>query len=712
MKKNRRILLAIITSAFVIINFIGGIPSDRAEAAEGSTGSVAVVLDKKIGDIVGIPGETAHVSIPVRAVGGTVYNPRISVDSAEMPFIVENITYKVGNYDPGNEPTYIPDFASTVIEFDLRVKETATIMNKSLTVKVEGTYRDEINDLDIPVSSIIPNINFVINTEKEPAQITVNDIVCKNALIGEDTSITFTLKNEGGISSHNTYFSIANADYDAAGIIPKYSKLKQEAAIDGELAPGEFAKVKLPISISPTATEGNKTLTINIEYKNADGTAFTSTCPIYVSVKANSEAPRVEIYSTKYASELTPGDEFNLVTTLRNIGLATARDIEVSVGNLGVESFIPNYTTDKIAAGNLKYDETVDVKIPLIVSKDAAKGLKEIPITITYKDDANVVLTTTSNLYLEVIKDDDDDSTISKPKLIISDFSMDSEELRAGSTFNLKFDIKNTHLKTAAKNIKVTIAQADNIFTVAEGSNSFYITKIMPGEVVENTLKMKVKADAVTKTYPVEITMEYEYDGAVANPTTGEIGETVKETLTLQAIENSRAVVNNVFVGSYDMPTVNQPTALTFEFYNMGKSPLNNVYATVEGDFTLSSGNMLYMGNFEAGASDYPEMEVIPNLEGQAKGNLIITFEDSNGDEVKLSKEFEATVQGEMLPPMTEETMGGDLGMINDMAKKPILPVGLFVIVQCGILIIVIPVTRKIILSLYRRKLRKEEEAN
>ena len=79
----------------------------------------------------------------------------------------------------------------------------------------------------------------------------------------------------------------------------------------------------------------------------------------------------------------------------------------------------------------------------------------------------------------------------------------------------------------------------------------------------------------------------------------------MKETITLQAVENSRAVVNNVFVGAYDMPTINQPAALTFEFYNMGKSPLNNVYATVEGDYTLGTGNMYFMGNFEAGASDY-----------------------------------------------------------------------------------------------------------
>lgn len=47
-------------------------------------------------------------------------------------------------------------------------------------------------------------------------------------------------------------------------------------------------------------------------------------------------------------------------------------------------------------------------------------------------------------------------------------------------------------------------------------------------------------------------------------------------------MENARPVVDNIAVGSWDAPVVNQPTALTFEFYNMGKSTLNNVHATVE----------------------------------------------------------------------------------------------------------------------------------
>ncbi|MDF2804830.1 MAG: hypothetical protein K0S61_4735, partial [Anaerocolumna sp.] len=296
-----------------------------------------------------------------------------------------------------------------------------------------------------------------------------------------------------------------------------------------------------------------------------------------------------------------------------------------------------------------------------------------------------------------------------KPKLIISNFTTDVEELKAGSTFKFIFDIKNTHSGVDARNIKVTISQADNIFSVDHGSNTFFVERIKAGETLQNTLELKVKSDATTKAYPLEITMEYDYDGAEANPTTGEVGETAKETINLQAVENTRPVVDNIVVGSWESPTINQPTALSFQFYNLGKSTLNNVQASITGDFTLSTGSMYFIGNVEAGSQEFAELEVIPSVEGQAKGTLVVTFEDSNGEPVTISKDFEGTVMGEYVPDMGE---GGipDGGVVLDQAKAPILPVWLFVIIQIVIFAVFIPVSRKVVLHLYRRKLSKQEE--
>ncbi|MDF2472852.1 MAG: hypothetical protein K0R21_634 [Anaerocolumna sp.] len=704
MKRIRKILIVILIAAFLMNGFAESMITVNAGSVYNPSNTI--IFTEKVGDIIGTPGETTHVKLPVRATADYIQDPRISVDITDMQFNVENIKLSAEGYTEENPPIGISNFSTTYIEFDLKVKETAKISNKKMKVQVEYVGFNRETNVQETFINDLPSVNFVILNEKEPAQLTIDSVSLNNATLGNTTELAFTIKNEGEISSLNTMFRVEG--YEAAGLIPEYSKLKQEAGTEGRLPAGETYRVKLPVTVSGSATPGTKTLSIFTDYKDIDGAVYTTETKIYVNVTENSLTPAIEIESTKYAGELKAGSEFVLITTIRNEGVTDAESIEVSVEGLGINSFIPNYSTDTISGGTLEHNAKRDVRIPLIVPKEATSGLKEITVKINYMDDTKVVYTKTSKLYLEVMATDD--AVASKPKLIISNFTTDVEELRAGNTFNFIFDIYNTHTSLNAKNIKVTVSQADNIFAVTNGSNTFYIDQIAAGQKQENSIELKVKADATTKAYPIEIKIEYEYDGAEANPATGEIGETVTETINLQAVENARPVVENVYVGNWDVPVVNQPTALTFEFYNMGKSTLNNVYATVQGDYLLSTGSMYFIGNVEAGYSEYAELEVIPSLEGLAKGTLVITFEDSNGDEINITKEFEATVQGEFIPDGGE--MPGEYFPVEEPVKEPIIPTWLFVLLQIVILVVGIPATRKIILKLHKRKLRKIEDAN
>jgi len=821
----------VLAVTMVMSNLTGSIMNVKADD------TVAIVFTEKVEDVVGIPGETVHVKLPIRASGGFLTEPRISVVTDEMPFTVKNILLTAPGYSETNPPISISNTSTSYIEFDLIVKETAKIGTKKLTVNVDASYYDYSDYENTSKSGrfTLPTLNFIIAEEKEPAQLTVDNVSYGSAVIGGNTTLNFTIKNEGEITARNAYFSVDNESLTAAGLIPDYSKLEQKIGSSGVLGSGESYSVKLPFKISKEAKEGSKTLTINMSYKNEAGESFKDTSQIYVTISKSSKAPVIEIVSTKYASELKAGDKFNLVTTIKNVGNSTAKNIEVSIDKLGLDSFLPGYTSKTISVDNVSVNGKSDVRIPLIVSNEAVVGLKEVPLTITYKDDSGVTFETKTTLYLEVESAEGVDSSgkpnivisnvsqnpempngggrvdvsfdlenkskidisdiklaivsadgsnftplssepyiyieelkagkkaritlpikasetipegtnslqiqyeykdakgetvpmanntatlyiqniqntgvgSSKPKLIISNFTTDSEELKAGSTFNFIFDIKNTHSTVDARNIKVTITQADNMYSVENGSNTFFIERIKAGETVQNTLELKVKSDATTKAYPLEITMEYDYEGAEANPTTGEIGETTKETINLQATENTRPVVDNVVVGSWESPTVNQPTVLSFQFYNLGKSTLNNVQASISGDFTLSTGNMYFIGNVESGSQEYAELEVIPTIEGLAKGTLTVSFEDSNGEPVTITKEFEGNVMGAYIPDMGGEGSIPDGGFVVDQTKAPILHMWLFVIIQIVIAAVFIPVSRKIVLQLYRRKLRKQEE--
>ncbi|HHT97998.1 MAG TPA: hypothetical protein GXZ90_08925 [Clostridiales bacterium] len=816
--KSRKILAFIMVMVLTISGFTGSSSIKATQMRQ------AITIDGNFENPILIPGQTIHVKLPVKAVGG--YKQNVIIQSIELsedaPYSIKNISL---NSDiTGNKIDLITSAGGVNVEFDVVVKESASIKKYKSTIHI--SYDDYLSDEENAVGSL--DFFMQVLEEKIPAQITVNSESSLNAVIGKDTFLSLKIKNEGEITARNLYLSL---DYSDSVTNENVKRTNKEVKM-GDIKAGQELSIKLPISILPTATSGIKTFKVKLDYKDIDGNSIYSLGDIYVNLQGNTKAPKIEIESITYNGLLKAGDQFILVATLKNTGDSTAQKIEVSIDeeNVGIAGFIKNYFTETIEVQPIKADEKRNVKIPLIVSKEAVGGLKELKLKVKYKDGEGVEKTSTSTIYPEIIgktEDLESDSNIyisnvkqspsapnaggqvnlsfmmenkgkqnfkdikistmyeegsflpvnsepyilvsslssgekkmvtipllvskdvqaglnqitvkldynddfgkthsgepviipvlnivndggglSKPKIIISKFETDLSELKAGETFKFTFELKNTNTSVTAKNITVTLSQRDNVFTVTQGSNSFFIDKISPGETIGNEVEIKIKSDSSTNTYPLDIKLDYEYDGASINPVTGEIGETKIEEINLLVIENSRPVVDYINVYSMmGMPTVNENATMSFEFYNMGKSTLSNVIATIEGDFIKADGNMAFIGNVEAGASEYVEFDVIPMTEGMVSGILKIVFEDSNGDEVVMTKDFETDVQGQM-EWNPEDEFGPGMPELPE-AKKPIMSTWLFVIMLISIVSIIPFVTKAIIIAIYKKRLRIEDE--
>jgi hypothetical protein len=808
--KYKKIKVMLIAFALVVFNIVGSVPNVYAAEA------YAIILADKMEDaeLALKPGETKQVRVPLKALGGPMSGAMVSVSAGSAPF-----TFSQPKLTTKDETsvTYLSDYGITYVDFNINVKETAKVGNWPVTIKVSSPSESTMINLTLDP------INFYIQSELSPAQISMSEVKVNNAIIGGVTEVEFALKNEGQITAKNTYYSI---NYGTTGIAPNYGT--QKIKLD-DMAPGQVKYVRLPIEILSNAEAGLKTLTATIEYKDSDGKDGTDTHQIYVDVRKDDNAPELMIDSVTYDSALKPGAEVTVKAILRNYGSQKAENVTVKIDDttIGADGFYKNYFTDTIYTGGVKADAKIEAKIPLKVSTQATGGNKKLNLILAYEDKNGNKYTSTISIYPEIVggasssgliltnvkqtpdqpiagdnmqvsfelKNESgaditdvkislpglDGSTFiptnsepyilvekiaagkskkvsiplkvsanipeglnnlsvkysysgstatdpvvipirniqndlgsnSKPKLIISKYVADAEELRAGSTFNFTFDIYNTHSSISAKNITVTLTQADNIFSVTQGSNSFFISKIEPGDSVQQTVELKVKSDATTKAYPLKVSIEYEYEGIKPNPETGEVGEKRTEELNLQAVENSRPVVDYVNVYSWDGNVVSGSTAtLSFEFYNMGKSPLNNVIATVEGDFTKADGNMYFLGNVAAGSSALAEFDVIPNVEGTANGLLRVSFEDSNGEKIEFTKDFQTEVMPATVfdPGMENGGAGEVFNPEMPIAKAAILPVWLFVILQLVIIAVFIPVTRKVVISVYKAKLRKKEQ--
>ncbi len=639
----------------------------------------------------------ANISFYVRNEGDiTARNTYMTLDYGTTNIIADYITpkIKVGDLGAGKEQFF---------SLPIKILSTATLGLKTVGITfdykdVDGTKCTDANQIyiDVKKNEKAPDLQIdklSYSTELKP---------------GAEVEMKVTFHNYGMMDASNISIKVDDTTTGSDGFLKNYYT---DSIYVGSVDKDKNVVAKIPLTVAKAATSGNKKLNLILSFDDEAGNTFTSTLTVYPEVIGGSSAGDSGLVIenvTQLPEQPVAGDAMQVIFDLKNNSQSDITEIKLALQNLDGTTFIPKESEPYIYVEKITAGKSKRITMNLTVSDKIVAGLNNLNLKYTYAGNS-----TGETVTIPVRDVKNDLGSNSKPKLIISNYSVDQEELRAGSTFNFIFDIYNTHSSVAAKNITITLTQADNIFSVAQGSNSFFISSIAGGAKVEQTVALKVKADATTKAYPLKVTIEYEYEGIKPNPETGEVGVTRTEELNLSAVENARPVVDNVNVYSWDGNVVSGGTAtLGFEFYNMGKSQLNNVITTLEGDFTKADGDMYFIGNVAAGTSSYVEFDVVPNVEGTAKGVLRVSFEDSNGDKIEFTKDFSTEVMPAvtMDPGMMEG--GGAMDVFNPMpeAKKPIMPVWGFILLELILFGAFVPISRKIVISLYKAKLRKRNE--
>lgn len=621
-------------------------------------------------------------------------------DNIEARYTTKNI--KIGDMEPGS---------TKEMTLPVTILSTAAAGRQAITANF--TYKTASGEKKTSAYTFYVNLTSITSEVQTPKLIIEDVLTGKGLKPGDKFELAMVLKNIGGAKAENV---LVNVDESSIGATSFLKNFYTDGITVKDIKQNGEATVNVPLTVSKYANGELKPVKLVITYTDESGTLFTINETVYVDVVVPDEAPEPTkapasanlIVSNVTQNPVQPvaGEKVEVSFDIENRGNADVSELKVQPTGLSEATFIPVNSDPYLYYDVLKAGEKIRVTIPLIVSKMIPEGLNNFTVNLVYADSSESVTIPVKNVINET-------GTISKPKLIVSQYYADVEELRAGSTFNFTFDLKNTNTSATARNITVTVKPSDdNTFSVAQGGNSFYISNIGPGETVSTTLPLKVKSDAATGTYKMYIQLEYEYDGLLPDEN-GEIrGEEKTIEVNLQAVENARPVVDNVNVYSWEgIVSVGSTAMVSFEFYNMGKSQLNNVTVYVEGDFTKADGSMQFLGTVAPGSSSYSEIEVIPNVEGTAYGVLRVTYEDSNGDLAEFTKEFDAQVMaaGGMYGPI-DEGAGEVFNPDVPVAKKEIVPLWAFILIQIGIVVLFIPITRKVIISVYKAKMRRKEQ--
>lgn len=409
----------------------------------------------------------------------------------------------------------------------------------------------------------------------------------------------------------------------------------------------------------------------------------------------------------------TYGQNCSVVLPLINLGTETVTDVVVSpvvsaktdewpfeISTTGMERTITEIpaTTEQAIAVTPQYRR--DVSWTFVTKEKVKNGYYALPFKVTYYRNG-VVETADLTTYVkcigapgagEVDGDPEKEGKISTPRIIVTGFETNPEEVYAGDTFQLTIHVKNTSNTKTVSNVifdlKAVVEGKDadtsyNAFLPTSGSSSIYESSIGPGGEVDLNIEMEAKADLVQKPYVVTLSMEYEDEDANPFKSETEVSIPVKQAAK---VETSSVEIEPGEI------SVGDETNVMFSIYNTGKTTLYNVKVFFE-DPAVSGGDA-FVGKIQSGGTgnvDTMVAGVAPNEAGIVKAT--ISYEDDAGKVTTMEKDIELIVTEsydiDADSMMGEGDMGGmDMGMMQEPPTG--LPVWLVAVIAVVVLAVIV----------------------
>ncbi len=251
----------------------------------------------------------------------------------------------------------------------------------------------------------------------------------------------------------------------------------------------------------------------------------------------------------------------------------------------------------------------------------------------------------------------------SKPRIVVTGFETNPAKVFAGETFTLTIHVKNTSKDTTVTNVLFDMQAAQegedktntySAFLPTSGSSSVYMEKIAPDTSADIKIEMTAKADLAQKPYVLDVNMKY--DAATVFDLTD------KASVSIPISQESRfdtsipeVVPDNIEVGSQ--------SNVMFSIYNTGKTTLYNVQVKFIADSIAEAS--AFVGNLQSGNTGNVDVMLTGAAATMDDGTvkLEISYEDDAGNVTTSEKEITLFVN----EPMMDDMMGDGRRMGDDM---------------------------------------------
>ena len=261
-------------------------------------------------------------------------------------------------------------------------------------------------------------------------------------------------------------------------------------------------------------------------------------------------------------------------------------------------------------------------------------------------------------------------ASTSVPRVIVTGFSTEPGEVRAGSNFKLVVHLKNTSSRTGVSNMLFDFQAPSSgseaaaeapAFLPASGSSSIYLDSIPAGGTKDISIELNARADLVQKPYSISMSMKYEDSGAAQYE--------AQSSLAIPIRQEARFEFSKMQIAP-DTVSVGEEANISCSLYNLGRVKMYNVKARFEGKMIDTQEQ--FIGNLDAGATG--TIDAIVTAKKATKGSeeckLVLTYEDDAGNVSTAEQKFRMTVLEEtaveetgMMPEAVPEESGNPVGL-------------------------------------------------
>ena len=341
--------------------------------------------------------------------------------------------------------------------------------------------------------------------------------------------------------------------------------------------------------------------------------------------------------------------------------------------------------------GMTDMDRRRELTWELKTRSDIGSGYQKLSFEVRYRDSDGESQTATLDTFVQLkgTAGVGADGKSSVPRVIVTGFETNPENVHAGESFMLTLHLKNTSTATSVNNmvfeIEAAVEGKDEDTTYAAflptaGSSTIFVDRMEKNGAKDIQIELEAKADLTQKPYAVNVNMSYEDEHVNTYTSTSSVSIPVKQEARVD-ISAPEVMPGSISVGS--------EANIMFNIYNMGKTKLYNVQVKTQSD-TVSGGDA-FVGNLDPGATGAVDVYVTGQSPTMDDGTVKvqITYEEETGASTAVDKEISLFVsEASMDDFMTDDSMmdGSDMEIEDGQTSKYIVALVVVVILVAGAL--------------------------